>query len=384
MLGIAGLFGSLFSGAANDILNTVGTAIIDALKGIITYVCTFWVQIPTPELAGTSGAVSAPVSYLQSHLHWYVGAAAIFSVLIGCMRMAWEQKMHHGAEMVKGILLLIIVSAVSLTAIQMLVTVSDEFSTWILSQALGGVGAAELGSTFAAQLGTMLGVSTLVGGPVPIMLAIALGCFALIASIIQAFMMIVRGGMLVVLAGVLPLTFSFWSTEAGKNWSKRSISWLIAFILYKPAAAIVYATAFQLVSATGGVGGLVNVFTGLTLMFLALLALPALMRFVTPMVGGIAAGGTGMALGMMTGLGAAGMTATGAVAAAATTPAAAATGALATATTAGASPAGAAGTAAAVSGGTSITHKAQFAAVGAQLGTALEGVAGDQAGGNDR
>jgi hypothetical protein len=382
MLTVAGLFGSLFSGAANDILNVIGSAIVDALKGIITYVCTFWVQIPTPELAGTSGAVSAPVSYLQSHLQWYVGAAAIFSVLIGCMRMAWEQKMHHGAEMVKGILLLIIVSAVSLTMIQMLVTVSDEFSTWILSQALGGVGAAELGSTFAAQLGTMLGVSTLVGGPVPIMLAIALGCFALIASIIQAFLMIVRGGMLVVLTGVLPLTFSFWSTEAGKNWSKRSVSWLIAFILYKPAAAIVYATAFQLVSATGGVGGLVNVFTGLTLMFLALLALPALMRFVTPMVGGIAAGGTGIALGMMTGLGAAGMTATGAVAAAAATPAVAATGALATATTAGASPAGAAGTAA-VSGSASITHKAQMAAVGAQLGTSLEGVAGDQAGGDD-
>ena len=382
MLGIAGLFGSLFSGAANDILNVIGSAIVDALKGIITYVCTFWVQIPTPELAGSSGAASAPVSFLQSHLHWYVGAAAIFSVLIGCMRMAWEQKMHHGSEMVKGILLLIIVSAISLTMIQMLVTVSDEFSTWILSQALGGVGAAELGATFAAQLGAMLGVSTLVGGPVPIMLAIVLGCFALIASIVQAFMMIVRGGMLVVLTGVLPLTFSFWGTEAGKNWSKRSVSWLIAFILYKPAAAIVYATAFQLVSTTGGTAGLVNVFTGITLMFLALLALPAMMRFVTPMVGGIAAGGSGMAMGMMTGLGAAGMMPTGAVAGAAATPAATAaapaTGALATATTAGASSG-----AATASGVSSMGQRAQFAAVGAQLGTSLEGVAGDQTGGND-
>jgi type IV secretion system protein TrbL len=363
-------------------LNVIGTAIVDALKAIITYVCTFWVKIPTPELAGSSGAPSPPVSYLQSHLHWYVGAAAIFSVLIGCMRMAWEQKMHHGAEMVKGILLLMIVTAVSLTTIQMLVTVADEFSTWILSQALGGVGAAELGATFAAQLGTMLGVSTLVGGPVPIMLAIVLGCFALIASIIQAFLMVVRGGMLVVLTGVLPLTFSFWGTEAGKNWSKRSVSWLIAFILYKPAAAIVYATAFQLVSTTGGTGGLVNVFTGITLMFLALLALPALMRFVTPMVGGIAAGGSGMALGMMTGLGAAGMMPTGAVATAAAAPAAMsaapATGALATVTTAGAPSAGAA-----ISGGASAAQNAQFAAVGARLGTSLEGAAGDQAGGRD-
>ena len=375
MLGLASLFGSLFSGAANDILNVIGSAIVDALKGIITYVCTFWVQIPTPELAGTSGAPSAPVSYLQAHLQWFVGAAAVASILIGCMRMAWEQKGHHGTEIVKGMLLLIIVSGCALTVIQLLVTVSDAFSTWILSQSLGGVGAAELGGAFAAQLGTMLGVSTLVGGPVPIFLAIALGCFALIASIIQAFMMIVRGGMLVILAGVLPLTFSFWSTEAGKNWSKRSVSWLIAFILYKPAAAIVYATAFQLVSATGGTTGLVNVFTGITLMFVALLALPALMRFVTPMVSGIAAGGAGMALGMMTGLGAAGMMPSGAVAAAAAPSASIppASGAIPAATTAVSNS----------SGGSSVTQRTQLAAVGGQLGSALEGAAGDQAGGSD-
>ena len=49
MPSVAGLFGSLFSGAANDILNVIGSAIVDALKGVITYVCTFWVRIPTPE-----------------------------------------------------------------------------------------------------------------------------------------------------------------------------------------------------------------------------------------------------------------------------------------------------------------------------------------------
>jgi type IV secretion system protein TrbL len=313
MLSIAGIFGSLFHGVAGDILKVLAGAILDALKDIIVYVTTFWVKIPTPELAGQSGAPSAPVGYLQGHLQWFVGAAAVFSIFLGCGRMAWEQRGEHGREIVKGMLLLVIVSGCSLTIIQLAVTVSDSFSTWILSQSLNGVGSAELGTAFAAQLGVMLGVSTLAGGPVPVFLAIVLGCFAVIASIVQAFLMIVRGGMLVVLTGVLPLTFAFWSSEAGRGWSKRSVSWLIAFVLYKPAAAIIYATAFQLVSSTGGTAGLVNVFTGLTLMMLAILALPALMRFVTPMVGQVAAGGTGAALGAIAGAAAAGLMPSGAV-----------------------------------------------------------------------
>jgi type IV secretion system protein TrbL len=380
MLAIAGLFGSMFSGAANDILNVIGGAIVDALKGVVTYVCTFWVRIPTPELAGSSGTASAPVSYLQSHLHWFVGAAAVASIMFGVGRMVWESRLQHGADLLKGILLLIIVSGASLTIIQLLVTVSDDFSTWIMGQALGGVGSAELAGAFGAQMGAMLGASTLVGGPVPIMLAIVLGSMALVGSIIQAFLMVVRGGMLVILAGVLPLCFSFWSTESGKNWSKRSVSWLVAFVLYKPAAAIVYATAFQLVSTTGGAGGIANVFTGITLLFMAVLALPALLRFVTPLVAGVASGGAGMAMGVMTGLGASAMMPTGAMAVAASPVSSAGSG---TQAATGAVPVGAAASASGASpsgGGSAFSQRAQLAAVGGQVGSSLEGAAGSQAG----
>ena len=74
------------------------------------------------------------------------------------------------------------------------------------------------------------------------------------------------------------------------------IAWLVAFILYKPAAAIVYATAFRLAGSDvfGGDGDeLMSAVTGLVLMVLALAALPALMRFVTPMVGALSSGGGG-------------------------------------------------------------------------------------------
>ena len=104
--------------------------------------------------------------------------------------------------------------------------------------------------------------------------------------------MVVRGGMLVILAGILPLSASATNTERGRTWFKKCVAWLVAFILYKPAAAIVYATAFRLAGSDvfGSGDELMSAITGLVLMVLALLALPALMRFVTPMVAAMASG----------------------------------------------------------------------------------------------
>jgi len=122
--------------------------------------------------------------------------------------------------------------------------------------------------------------------------------------------------MLVLLAGIFPLSASFTNTATGKAWFQKCLSWLIAFILYKPAAAIVYATAFQLVGSdlsNDDGTGLLKIITGVVMMLLALSALPALMRFLAPMVS--QAGGGGQAAFALAGAGggALGEMATGAV-----------------------------------------------------------------------
>jgi hypothetical protein len=131
------------------------------------------------------------------------------------------------------------------------------------------------------------------------------------------------------------------------------------------------------VSTTGGTGGLANVFTGITLMFMAVLALPALLRFVTPLVAGVAAGGAGMAMGVVTGFGAAGMMPTGALAVAASPVSPAGTAGTPAAT--GAAPASATGTG--PSGGAhAFGQRAQLAAVGGQVGSSLERAAASEPG----
>jgi type IV secretion system protein TrbL len=142
--------------------------------------------------------------------------------------------------------------------------------------------------------------------PIGSIMIILLGLIAILASVMQIVLMIVRGGLLVILTGIFPTAAAFTNTEAGKGWFQKCTAWLIAFILYKPAAAIVYATAFQLsgskIFGNDGDGkdfgsALMTTITGLALMVIALFAMPALMRFVTPMVGAVAGGGGALAAG---------------------------------------------------------------------------------------
>ena len=238
------------------------------------------------------------VLFLQSGLWWYMGAAAVVSVIIGGARMAWEQRAEPGRETVKSLLTLVVVAGAGVTMVGLLVTAADSFSVWIINGSLSCDVTSD-SACFGENMLTLLALTTNPAtGGLGALLIIILGLIAILAAAFQIVLMVARGGMLVILAGILPLSASFTNTEMGKSWFKKCIAWLVAFILYKPAAAIVYAAAFQLVGTdvfSDDGTGLLAVLTGLMLMVIALFAMPALMRFVTPMVGAMA-GGAGGAL----------------------------------------------------------------------------------------
>jgi hypothetical protein len=293
---VGGLLGGLAGSAAGDIIGAIAKAIMQSLNQVIETVGTLWVRVGTPNLATTraDGSIhpTDAVGYIQGHLRWYTAAGAVTGVLVGCARMAWEQRAAPGRDVLRGLVTFVAVSGAGLAVLSLVVTASDQFSTWIISQSIPG------SSSFGVALTGLLGLTAVSSGFGAI-LVIVLGLFMLLASLIQIFLMVVRGGMLVLLAGVLPTTAAFTNTQAGRDWFRKAIGWMVAFVLYKPVAAVIYATAFRLASSNVfGSGGLLAVVTGLTLMLLALLALPALMRFVAPMVGATAGGGAGAMLGV--------------------------------------------------------------------------------------
>jgi type IV secretion system protein TrbL len=285
-----------FKAAGNSFLSVLAGAIENACLSIVKTMSTFWINVPTPNLTtGSNGAPSTTVAFVQGHLAWYVGACCFLSILVGVFRMIWEQRGgHHASEIFKGLLVQIAVQAAALTVIALLLDASDQFANWILAASLN-VPSDQLGNAVTKGMSNILVLND-PGGAV--FLSIIVGIFGMLGAIVQVFLMVIRGGMLVILAGVLPWTFSLWTTETGKQMSKKATSWVLAFILYKPAAAIIYGTAFMMLASGAKAGSIDTVLTGMALMGMAVVALPALMRFVSPAVSAIAAGGAGMMLGV--------------------------------------------------------------------------------------
>ncbi len=300
ILGIGHAVATLVGGVAGDAISAVADAITTAVGQIVATVATLWINVPSLPLTSdscfTAGQTSAQqsascapsdtVAFLQSHLLFYTGALAVGALLVGGAKLALEQRGDGLREIARLLFVLVLVSTCGVAFISGATLAADAYSTWIIGQATGG--------DFGANMTALLGLSDLATGGVADFLIIILGLVALLASLIQIVLMVVRAGMLVILAGVLPTAAAASNFQFGRHWLQKLTAWTVAFILYKPAAATVYATAFKLSgeSVFKG-GGLMSVITGLTLMLLALFALPALMRFVMPMVGAMAAGSAG-------------------------------------------------------------------------------------------
>jgi type IV secretion system protein TrbL len=112
--------------------------------------------------------------------------------------------------------------------------------------------------------------------------------------VVQLAMVLIRSVLLVVLVGVWPLAAASSMTEMGRQWYKKITGWMIGFLLFKPAAAIVYAAAIKMTLSSDSVLASIE---GIILIILASLTLPALMKFIVPAVSSVGSMGAGEVLG---------------------------------------------------------------------------------------
>jgi hypothetical protein len=236
---------------------------------------------------GPQGDAAPVVAFIQGTLWWYVAAAVVASIIIGAVRVIWERRAQPAQDLVKSLLQFIAVSGAGLTVAGLLITASDEFSVWFLSRSMECEVAIDA-ACFEDGIKLILGMT---GesywrdlGPIVV---IIVGLVAVLLGMAQIVLMVTRSVVLVLLVGLLPLMASATNTRVGESWFRQGIGWLLAFILYKPVAAIIYAVGFEVVgsldSGRNGQADLFSVLTGVVLLLLALLALPALTRIITPM-----------------------------------------------------------------------------------------------------
>ena len=284
----------LLGGATKAVAGSAFQAVVDAfakgLADVMKALMTFWINTPEPDLSSSSSVITT----LDNLTRPLVAFGAVAGLIVGGVRLAWTARAEQsGQAIMRGLLLMVVVTAAGATIVEVLLTGFDALGVSILNNGFNGQ---SVGDRLTA-LGTLPGA----GGGLIFLLAF----FGMIASLVQVGIMLVRGAILAVLVGILPVAAAASITEAGYNWFKRLCGWILSFTLYKLVAAIIYAAAFTMIGDGKDLAGTVS---GFALLIVAILALPALLRLIPPSAEAMGGGGGGALAG------AAAAAATGAVA----------------------------------------------------------------------
>ncbi len=177
------------------------------------------------------------------------GFILVGSLLYVAGKTALTRSGKAAGEAAVGLGTMVLTVGAGVAAIDILAVAGDNFASWIISRSVIGdmalrLGAVSGGSADMAVLGLGLHFVVALLGIVSCIISRGPARHRLLHH--QIFFLLARVGVLTVLAGTLPLSTAAMATPAGKAWFKRIVGWIIAFLLYKPAAALIYASAFTL------------------------------------------------------------------------------------------------------------------------------------------
>jgi len=269
---------SAASTAASDVLSGLANAITDGVRWTVTNTATWWLRIPSPDLAAEPA-----ITQIQSWLLPITATVAVAAMIAAGVRLVIARRANPLLDVTGGLLTLAVVTTLGTIVPALLLKAGDAWSAWVLQVSTGG--------QFTQRLSNVL---VLGGGAAPAVVLI-FGILAIILSLVQAVLMLFRQAALVILAGVLPLAAAGSLAPLTRPWIRKITSWMLALISYKPAAAAVYATTFTMIGAGKSPR---TVLMGFVMLLLSVLTLPVLMRFFTWTTGAIAgSGGGGQLLG---------------------------------------------------------------------------------------
>ncbi|WP_457182000.1 hypothetical protein [Nocardia asiatica] len=274
---------STFGKVVDSLMNGLGEAIILAL--------TFWMKVPN-EVVSDSGSLFTKIN---DYTYQAQILLLIASVILSGARLAEARRgaaMNEAAESFRMFTRVVFSSWMLGAVIVAGTQASDRFAEWIIDDSTNG-NAKDL-----AEL--MVKTSKLQAFSPGLVLIIAI--VGLLGALAQIVLAIVRQGLLVIAAGVLPLAAAASGMNIGKQSYQKLIGWIIAFMLWKPVAAIVYMIAFTTAGHVDGLtptGGLPDgeqaqrMLVAIVLLCSVAFVLPALMRLVTPAVAIVGSGGSG-------------------------------------------------------------------------------------------
>lgn len=295
------------STVAGSALDRITDSAVNAIQTMTSLVLTFWMHPVFSPTVAANEAPAASVQVLQDAMQPLVVVAAVIGILVACAQVALTHRAAPLAEVGKMFVAVIAVSGLAAISMQYLIEFGDKFAPWIIQLVIDKPYEQGIPDLFPK-------VET---AKLEIFLLLLIGPLIVLAGLAQVLFMFFRAGVLPILLALLPLAAALSTSEIGKTWFKKMAAWALAFVLYKPIAALVYAggfaimrsSAFTQFSADPQLAPLRAVFqtlTGLGVLTLAVLCLPAMIKLVAP----IAATGSS---NLFSGAAVAGMAVTGAM-----------------------------------------------------------------------
>lgn len=270
--------GSAAGGLANAGFEAVVKSFAEGVGKIVKTLSTFWLNVPTQKLSDTQGT---PVGMITAMLDWVMLAVGLLSILLVAAHMAITHRGEALQDAGTGIVRFVLVCSCQAPAIALLAGAGDEFSKWIINTAADGNFNKRVGEVFGTALAT---------GPLGIAV-VFVGCLlAIVASIAQVIAMVARNGVLIITAAASPVAAAAAIYKGNEEMWRKLWMWQLAFVLYKPVAATVYAAAFVTI---GNGKSATDQLSGLALMIMSVLALPALLRLMMPISARMSSGGGG-------------------------------------------------------------------------------------------
>ncbi|WP_329538380.1 hypothetical protein OG568_59845 (plasmid) [Streptomyces sp. NBC_01450] len=227
-----------------------------------------------PTLIADSGGTADKVN---QQTQWIVVYTAVGSLIFAAGRMALERRGEAGAAALKGLLRVILVAGAATAVVTALASLSDRYADHLFANG-------------AQQQLTTIGCSG--GDGIPPVLLLVLAFLLLIAAIVQTVLLYIRLGVMIILLGTLPIAAAASMTNWGGGWWRKHIGWMVAWLLYKPAAGLVIFAGAAMLS-NNGTGGVHEKIAGIGVLLLSALALPALLKLVVPATAALGAGGQG-------------------------------------------------------------------------------------------
>ncbi|MBF6339746.1 hypothetical protein IU450_28225 [Nocardia abscessus] len=277
--------GQAATDAAGSALDDLAGTLMDAFTRLLRMAMTWWTDLPSPQLTTAGEEPGAALSAIRDYSSGLQVLLLTTGIMFAAARLALAKRGGVAGEAQESFLMLaraVFASMAFAAVITAGTRAGDAFADWVILDASSGdwTGAVNRLTQFDADTRSGLGTGVL----------LLVGLLGVISTLIQLVMLVVRQALLILVVAVIPLAAAASGTGPGSQAYKKLLSWSLAFVLYKPVGALVYAIAFTVIGNEKQRDPQL-VLLGLILLVMSVVVLPALIRLVAPAVATLGGGG---------------------------------------------------------------------------------------------